>query len=126
MTDQPEDLRLHLQSLEEKLFDPTVRNSRTSLDTLLAPDFREIGSSGRLYGFDEIIAALLAEPADGTTRALADFEIRPLSPGLVLATYRSERSEPHLPPVKSLRSSIWRRDADGYWRMVFHQGTPAR
>ncbi|OCJ13932.1 DUF4440 domain-containing protein [Rhizobium sp. AC44/96] len=126
MTDQPEDLRLHLQSLEEKLFDPAVRSSRTSLDTLLAPDFREIGSSGRLYGFDEIIAALLAEPVDGTTRALADFEIRPLSPELVLATYRSKRSEPHLPPVKSLRSSIWRRDADGYWRMVFHQGTPAR
>lgn len=25
---------------------------------------------------------------------------------------------------RSLRSSWWRLDADGCWRMVFHQGTP--
>jgi hypothetical protein len=125
VTDQ-EDLRLYLQSLEEKLFDPSVRNSRTSLETLLVPDFREIGSSGRLYGFEEIVAALLAEPADGTVRALTDFEIQPLSPALMLATYRSERHGPAILAVNSLRSSIWRHDADGCWRMLFHQGTPAR
>ncbi len=102
-----------------------MRNTRSSLERLLAPDFREIGSSGRLYGFEEIITALLQEPADGTTRTLTDFEIQPLAANVMLATYRSERTAPDAPSVRSLRSSIWRRDADGIWRMVFHQGTPA-
>ncbi|WP_160012596.1 DUF4440 domain-containing protein [Rhizobium sp. 18055] len=118
-------MRAHLRSLEAKLFEQAVRNTRSSLERLLAPDFREIGSSGRLYGFEEIITALLQEPADGTTRTLTDFEIQPLAANVMLATYRSERTAPDAPSVRSLRSSIWRRDADGIWRMVFHQGTPA-
>jgi hypothetical protein len=125
MSESTDDLRAHLRSLEEKLFDHEVRNTRSSLERLLAPDFREIGSSGRLYGFEEIITALLQEPADGTTRTLTDFEIQPLAANVMLATYRSERTAPDAPSVRSLRSSIWRRDADGIWRMVFHQGTPA-
>jgi hypothetical protein len=126
MRDGTNDLRAHLQSLEETLFEQPVRNSRASLEILLAPDFQVIGSSGRLFTFAEIIAALLAEPADGTSRELTDFEIVPLGPGLILAIYRSERIVHDAAPAKSLRSSIWRHDADGHWRMVFHQGTPTR
>jgi hypothetical protein len=126
MSDGTEDLQAHLRSLEEKLFDQKLRNTRSSLEGLLAPDFREIGSSGRLYTFEEIIVALLDEPADGTIRTLADFEIQPLAPNVMLATYRSERIAPDTPPARSLRSSIWRRDANSLWRMVFHQGTPTR
>lgn len=126
MIDGTDHLRARLLSLEEKLFDQQVRNTRSSLECLLSPDFREIGSSGRLYMFDEIVAALLQEPADGTTRRLADFELQPLAPDVMLVTYRSERTAPDTAPARSLRSSIWRHDADGVWRMVFHQGTPAR
>jgi|UPI0005676E3B hypothetical protein len=126
MIDGTDDLRPHLRCLEERLFDQSVRNSRASLETLLSPNFREIGSSGRLFTFEDVIAALLSEPADGTTRALTDFEIEPLDPCLVLVTYRSERIVPNAQPVKSLRSSIWRHEADGRWRMVFPQGTPTR
>ncbi|MFS2153576.1 DUF4440 domain-containing protein [Rhizobium sp. Rhizsp42] len=120
------ELHDHIRLLEERLFDQTVRNTRSLLETLLSPDFREIGSSGRLYLYGEIIAALLEEPSDGTTRQLTDFEIQTLAPDVVLATYRSERIVQGEPPVRSLRSSIWRRDANGTWRMVFHQGTPER
>jgi hypothetical protein len=120
------DLRAHLRGLEERLFDQMVRNSRASLEALLSPEFREIGSSGRLNAFEEIVAALLAEPADRTSRTLTDFEIRPLAADVALVTYRSSRVVPDSPPVNSLRSSIWRQEADGSWRMVFHQGTPAR
>jgi hypothetical protein len=120
------ELRDQIRLLEERLFDQTVRNTRSLLETLLSRDFREIGSSGRLYLYEEIIAALLEEPSDGTTRRLTDFEIQTLAPDVVLATYRSERRVQGEPPVRALRSSIWRRDANGAWRMVFHQGTPGR
>ncbi|MGO7206536.1 DUF4440 domain-containing protein, partial [Rhizobium ruizarguesonis] len=47
-----DDLAAHLKELEEKLFEPSVRASREMLTALLSRDFREIGSSGRLYTFD--------------------------------------------------------------------------
>ncbi len=117
------DLGEHLQTLEQRLFAQEVRNSRAALESLLSADFREIGASGTLYSYEDIISALLAEPRHGTTRQLTDFEMRQLSADLALVTYRGVRSIASGPPVRSLRSSIWRRDADGQWRMVFHQGT---
>ena len=36
-----------LRSLEEELLRPEVRRSRAALEALLAPDFTEIGASGR-------------------------------------------------------------------------------
>lgn len=117
------DLGGHLQSLEERLFEPDIRNSRPALESLLAHEFREIGASGKLSTYEETVAALLSEPTDGIARRLTDFEMRLLSPGLALVTYRAVRNVPAHPPVQSLRSSIWRQDPDGRWRMVFHQGT---
>ncbi|EJL52434.1 hypothetical protein PMI09_03910 [Rhizobium sp. CF122] len=117
------DLSEHLQSLEQLLFESEVRSSRSALESLLAPEFREIGASGGLYLYEDIISALLAEPPDGTARTLTDFEMQLLSPDLALVTYRAMRTVPASPPVRSLRSSVWRYDADGQWRMVFHQGT---
>ncbi|MBB3541617.1 MULTISPECIES: DUF4440 domain-containing protein [unclassified Rhizobium] len=117
------DLTEHLQSLEQRLFEPEIRASVTALESLLSPEFREIGASGRLYGYGDIVAGLLAEPPDGTTRTLTDFELLLLASDLALVTYRAMRTVPAGPPVSSLRSSIWRHDADRQWRMVFHQGT---
>jgi hypothetical protein len=37
---------------------------------------------------------------------------------VILLTYRTRR-----PDRVTLRSSVWRRDAEGRWRLVFHQGT---
>jgi hypothetical protein len=46
-----------------------------------------------------------------------------MSETVVLATYRSSRCGGDGDPRFSLRSSLWRREEDGSWRMVFHQGT---
>ncbi|QFY61295.1 nuclear transport factor 2 family protein [Rhizobium grahamii] len=119
------DLGEHLRVLEERLFEQQVRNSRPALEALLSPEFREIGASGTLYTYDTIIAALLQEPADGIKRRLTDFETRLLAPSLALVTYRAVRDIPAEPSVHSLRSSLWRQEPDGQWRMVFHQGTLA-
>ncbi|KRB51749.1 hypothetical protein ASE04_09430 [Rhizobium sp. Root708] len=113
----------HLRVLEERLFEQAVRNSRPALEALLSPDFREIGASGRIYSYDTVIEALLQEPVDGIKRRLTDFETQLLAPGLALVTYRAVRDILDQPSVQSLRSSIWRHEPDGHWRMVFHQGT---
>lgn len=98
------------------------------LETLLAPDFVEIGRSGRVYDRDAIVAALVTEDAGGATvvAGVEDFAVRVLAPGVALATYRSLHADPAgRAQVVARRSSIWRRDADGAWRLTFHQGTPA-
>ncbi|WP_454851615.1 nuclear transport factor 2 family protein [Rhizobium binxianense] len=117
------DLVIHFRRLEERLFQPEVRHSRQELENLLSREFREIGSSGRLYTFSDTIEGLLAESPDGSSRA-EDFELQMLADGLALVTYRSVRSLFAGGQKQNRRSSIWRLETDGQWRMLFHQGTP--
>ncbi|QND48217.1 nuclear transport factor 2 family protein [Rhizobium lusitanum] len=121
-----DDLHSHLKDLEERLFDPAVRGSRQALAELLCTEFREIGSSGRLFDLEDILTQLPADPGDTALRTLEDFHVSQLSDGIALVTYRATRTSPDKPTVRSLRSSIWRLEADGCWRMLFHQGTLTR
>lgn len=53
-----------------------------------------------------------------------DFQVKLLSPDVVLTTYRVVKlSEKRSETGHSLRSSIWK-SIDKRWQMVFHQGTP--
>jgi hypothetical protein len=53
-------LKSELKGLEESLLDPDIRKS-TQLVELLADEFIEFGSSGRVYTRDDLIAVLQAE-----------------------------------------------------------------
>ncbi|MDM5220809.1 DUF4440 domain-containing protein [Peribacillus sp. NJ11] len=109
-------LKDHIKQLEENLLNPEIRSSRTQLKKLLADDFFEFRSSGKVLYKDEDIA----DVGIGIVKMeLSHFEIRLLSDGIVLATYRifNEISNQH-----SLRSSIWKLN-EGVWKLVFHQGT---
>ena len=117
MTDSRE-LVNHLRSLETRLLDPKVRRSSDQLEDLLAADFVEFGSSGRVYDKPRVVEALRQDPGFDGPRTISDFSARLLSNSIVLVTYRIKESG-------TLRSSIWRRDGDR-WRMVFHQGTPSK
>jgi len=112
----------HLTRLEETLFDPAVRLSRAALEALLAPDFQEIGSSGRLFSFEDIIMALSAEEPV-MSRTLHNVRLVMLSVSIALVTYSSTRKTVDGVAINSLRSSVWRQENDGRWQMVFHQGT---
>ncbi len=102
---------------EERLLQPEVRRSAAAVDALLAPDFVEFGSSGRVWDRAGIIAALAGEaPA---AREVHDFTVRPLADGTALATYRATN---RASGRRTLRSSIWQLH-DGQWRIRFHQGT---
>ena len=111
-----------IRALEEQLLQVEVRKTAARLDALLAEEFIEFGSSGRVFDKHDIIESLGAEFP--TPRSLADFKATPLEKGVVLATYRAIRyGAPGEQPTHSLRSSVWKW-IDGRWQMVFHQGTP--
>ena len=120
---EPQPLADHLLSLEAALQTREVRSSETKLRELLAPEFREFGRSGLAYTFDDIVSRLIAETGPNNTE-IADFDVSLLSETMALATYRGIRIKDDGRRLFTNRSSIWRLDADGRWRMVFHQGTP--
>ncbi len=109
-------LKEHLCMLEEKLLKPEIRTSQIELKNLLADEFFEFGSSGRVLYKDEQL-----DNGIGIVKmTLSDFEIHPLSNEITFVTYRifNEIKKQH-----TLRSSIWK-FKDGHWKMYFHQGTP--
>ncbi|MCX7710846.1 MAG: DUF4440 domain-containing protein [Clostridia bacterium] len=113
-----------LRKLEEKLLKPEFRKSLDELDALIADDFTEFGSSGRMYDRQEMIDALQGSQA--FQAQIFDFQVKLLSADVALATYRIvQRSEGGKNIKYSLRSSIWKKNRDK-WQIVFHQGTPAK
>ncbi len=116
------DLCDKIHALEMRLLAPEFRRSIKILDRLLADEFLEIGSLGRVYRKQDILDQLPTE--DELRFSIDDFLVLGLSEEVVLATYRAARTRiESVTPEHSLRSSIWRHEG-GRWRLVFHQGTP--
>jgi hypothetical protein len=121
---EPEDCALvesQLRQFETDLLQRAVRSSPQSLSSLLAPEFCEFGSSGRVYTKQETIDALSKE---STTRyTVTDFSVSVVAPGVALVRYKATRhDELGQRGSISLRSSLWVLKAD-QWQMLFHQGT---
>ena len=104
----------HLLTRELELLNPTPE----SLSTLLAEDFQEFGSSGRIYTRSEAIESLQTNPRPNIS--IADFKAKLLTKGIALVTYQAIK-----PEGISLRSSLWV-IREGRWQILFHQGTRAR
>ena len=118
------ELAEHLRQLEELLLDPAVRRDRAQLTRVLAPAFREFGSSGRVFDRETIIADLALEhPSSSSKLSLADFLLVAHTETWALVTYRSLRHDSGgALQSTALRSSTWVRAGDR-WQMLFHQGT---
>lgn len=87
---------------------------------LLADDFAEFGSSGRVFHKREIIDALEHEVSEELS--LHDFTLRHTTETMALATYRAIRRCRSGETQESLRSSVWIY-REGRWQILFHQGT---
>ncbi|MEU9854693.1 nuclear transport factor 2 family protein [Streptomyces sp. NPDC047974] len=106
---------------ERRLHDPAVRLSRPLAEALFDPEFTEVGASGRLWTYEEMLAALpaLHGGEDGPPLVADAFAGTVLAPGVVHLTY-----ETVIDGRRARRSSLWRRDAGGALRLYYHQGTP--
>ncbi|RUR14223.1 GNAT family N-acetyltransferase [Legionella sp. km772] len=105
-----------IEALERSLLDSSVRQSTEQLNKLIADDFLEFGSSGKVYNKHDCI-----KPDEYPRKfVVSDFKIKELSKDVTLATYKTTEDG-----IASLRSSIWQRYGDE-WKMIFHQGTKCK
>lgn len=111
----------HLRALEEALLDAAVRRDRARVAALLAEDFLEFGSSGRVWSREEILELLTSE--DYQPPVMEDLRCSLIAENVGLVTYRTVRTD-DVSGIRSvvLRSSLWLRES-GEWRVRFHQGT---
>jgi hypothetical protein len=120
-TEPLDDICAHLRACEEALLDPSLRRNRLRVSELLAEDFLEFGSSGRVWTREQILDLL--ETEDYQPPAMEDFKCAMIARGVALVTYRTVRTNPHTGErAATLRSSLWTRES-GTWRVRFHQGT---
>jgi hypothetical protein len=109
-----------LTRLEEAMWIAATRYDAAFQQERFAPDFFEVGRSGRVYAREQII-----ETGGGEIKAqlpLDGLKIRLLDGLTVQVTYNSHVEYDGV-VEHARRSSIWTRTASG-WVMRFHQGTP--
>lgn len=106
---------------EKELLLPETRHSIKKLKELISKEFIEIGSSGRKFGFNEVLEEL---PNEQNFRVeISDIEFRMIDDDVAQIFYiakivcGTENTGNY-----SRRNSIWRNNS-GEWKMVFHQGT---
>ena len=111
-----------LLNLERQLMDPVFRKNREHVSALLAEDFREFGSSGRVWTRNTTVNLLATETLPSAAE-VEDFAIQSIGLETVLVTYRAVRVTAESgAPQASLRSSLWVL-RENRWQILFHQGT---
>jgi hypothetical protein len=109
-----------LTRLEEAMWREETRFDVAFMDRALAPDFFEIGRSGRTYTRQKTLD-VPREQIDAKL-PLPELQIRPLDADTTQVTYNSEVRYAGVVEF-GRRSSIWSRSGDA-WVLRFHQGTP--
>jgi hypothetical protein len=114
------DVRAALAAREPLFHRPGFGTTRREAEAVTAPDFVEIGASGRLYTREYVLDVVDDRDLRDEVDVLKPIDIacRELAPGLYQFTYRLMQAD-----RETWRSSLWRRGGPGGWQVVFHQGT---
>ncbi len=94
--------------------------TRADFDSMMAPEFWEIGASGQRYSREYILDILetrMAHPYTDVWEA-SDFFCQQLAESVYLLNYNLVQDRTR----KTRRTTIWRRSGSA-WLIVFHQGT---
>jgi hypothetical protein len=109
-----------LRAREPIFHRPEFGTTRADFERMTAPDFWEIGASGRRYSRDHVLDVLDKRYADPQPEIwqTSDFHCRQLGPDVYLLTYTLVQDRTR----HTRRMTIWERTASG-WKILFHQGT---
>jgi hypothetical protein len=114
----------HLQYLEQSLLSPSVRRDRDRIVGMLADDFVEFGTSGKIWTREQVLEMLGSD--ESAAPEVEDLKCTAITESVVLVTYKTVRkNEATGKSSVTMRSSLWSMQA-GIWQLRFHQGTPAR
>ena len=108
-----------LQQLEPLIYAANDGQPRAYFERLLAPEFWEVGASGKRYDRAFVLDTLenrYAQPIDEAWEVSAT-HVQAIAEGVYLFTYNL-----HQPTRVSRRATLWQRTETG-WKMVYHQGT---
>jgi hypothetical protein len=109
-----------LRSLEPIFHNKKFGTSIAEFTRMTAPDFWEVGASGKRYSREFILEEFSQRPpaiADEAGWSCSDFGLRRLGPDTFLLTYMLDQAGR---PTR--RSTIWQR-TDAGWQVLYHQGT---
>jgi hypothetical protein len=100
---------------------PEFGSTTAEFERSTAPDYWEVGASGRRYSRDLILRELTKSvpyvDAAGAGWRTEDLGLRRLGPDTYLLTYTLDQAG-----RRTRRSSIWECSEDR-WRILYHQGT---
>jgi len=118
----PELLRVfeELRRREPIFHTPDFGATRFDFEDAMAPEYWEVGASGRRYSREFILRTLELSPpvdADAAGWRCSDYGLRRLGPDTYLFTYTLRQGE-----RTTRRSTIWQSTANG-WHILYHQGT---
>jgi hypothetical protein len=93
--------------------------TRADFERITAPEYWEVGASGRRYYRKSVLEVLEKRYENGTEAVweIGDFYCMEIAADNYLATYTLIQG-----PRVTRRATIWRRTAKG-WQIVYHQGT---
>lgn len=99
-------------------------STRADFERETAPDFWEVGASGRRYDRETVWAALAPRYAAGPvdeadTWRLSDAQVRPAGAGAYLLTYTPAGPGDRL----TRRLTAWQGSTADGWTALYHQGT---
>jgi hypothetical protein len=118
----PELLRVleELRRREPIFHTPEFGATRIDFENAMAPEYWEVGASGRRYGRDFILKSLEQSPpvdAESAGWQCSDYGLRRLGADTYLFTYTLRQGE-----RITRRATIWQSTSNG-WRILYHQGT---
>jgi hypothetical protein len=115
-----------LQQRERAVWKSVQTNDTVAFQRFLAPDYSALYNSGPASALEEIHSVAHTKL---TSLSFSDFLAKPLAPGRMLLTYRVNLEgsvDGHDISDTYWSASIWRRQGDGRWMLVFHTEAPAK
>ena len=115
-----QDVLSELSAREPIFHHPELCFSAADWDRQVAPDFWEVGASGRQYSRDAVLATIRARYEKGAPEdpwESSAFLCQEIAPSTYLLTYDLRQG-----PRLTRRATLWRRSAAG-WQILYHQGT---